>query len=98
MGWSCTVKASDAMDKIQAACRETQTETKENRPSNVYHANGERYFFEATRRDQPDGGVSGSIHLCIGETLCRKVATFRIDGQGNVVRGPKLFRDAVAGR
>jgi hypothetical protein len=94
VGWSCTARAHEALEKIRAACKQTQ---KDDPSSNAFHIGGKRYFYEVTRRDQPDGGVSGTLWLCVGEHHAWKVGTFRIDGQGEVVRGPKLFRDAVSG-
>jgi hypothetical protein len=81
------------MDAIEAACRRTQASWNEP-TSNRFFANGNLYFYEVTRRDQRDLGVAGAIYLCLPDNYARKVGTFRIDGKGRVVRGPKLFRTA----
>jgi len=86
------------MDAIEAACAQSRKENGEMKTSNFFYANGKRYFYEISRRDQPDGGIAGTINLiwtdAEGKDWCRKVGTFRIDGKGRVVRGPKLFREA----
>ncbi len=94
VGYSYSAAASRTMDKIEAACRATRPGEAS---SNAYFVNGRRYFFEVVRRDQPDGGLRGAIWLCIGETHARRVGYFRINGNGRVERGPKLFKEAAAG-
>jgi hypothetical protein len=94
MGWSSSQAASRTMDAIEQACRKQQAALG-NPSSNVFFVGDRRYFYEVTRRDQPDGGICGSIQLCVGEGYARQVGTFRIDGQGRIVRGPAFFKRAV---
>jgi len=86
MGFSCTKKADDVLQAWQDRCRE------ETGMTNVYLAFGERYHFEVSRRDQPDGGIAGEVLLSVGEHTCRPVGAFRIDGEGVVQNGPAVLR------
>lgn len=96
MGYSYSAAAGDKMDGIEDACK--QTRPPEVTSSNVFFANGKSYFYEITRKTQKDAGIAGSIALRWtgedGKEWCRKIGTFRIDGNGNCVRGPKLFKNA----
>jgi hypothetical protein len=94
MGFSVTVEAARAMDAVEAACAASRTPYGEV-TSNVFFANGRRYFYEVTRRDQPDGGIAGTVFLAPpGSPYCIAVGRFRIAGAGRVIRGPALFRRA----
>lgn len=97
MGFSYTYDAGRTMGGIEESCKATRPEGEHS--SNVFFANGRRYFYEITRRDQKDGGIIGEIHLTWtdedGKEWCREVGTFKIDGKGRVVRGPALFRQAL---
>jgi hypothetical protein len=97
MGWLCTTAAARTMEVIAAACAASRKQHGEQQTSNVFFANRQRYFYEISRRDQSDGGIAGTIYLCLGEDHCRKVSTFRIDGAGRVVRGPALFKRGEVG-
>lgn len=95
MGWSCTRKAAETLEAIETACAATRPP--EMTTSNMFFTNGKQYFYEVSRRDQTDGGIAGIINLTWTENWqdwCRQVGSFRIDGQGTVVRGPALFRKA----
>lgn len=92
MGWSCSSVAADTLAVIERACKATHNE-----PSQcAFVINNKRYFYETSRRDQQDGGIAGTIYLCLPNDMCRRAGTFRIDGTGNVVRGPVLFKRAAA--
>ena len=93
MGWICTPLADRTMAAIAAACQATR-EPHGDQCGNAFYANGKRYFYEITRRDQKDRGIAGVIHLCVGDDECRPVGRFRIAGNGAVVRGPALFKKA----
>jgi len=98
MGWSCSRAADRTIDAIETACSRSRLENKGDAVSNVFYTNGKRYFYEISRRDQPDGGIAGAIFLSPPDVdWCRKVGTFRIDGAGRVVRGPALFKRAARG-
>jgi hypothetical protein len=97
MGWSCTTAAARTIDRIEEACSRSRLANGGGATSNVFYAGGKQYFYEVSRRDQPDGGIAGTLYLSpAGVDWARKVGTFRLDGHGNVVRGPALFRRAVA--
>lgn len=91
MGFGYTNKAGDVLDRFEAKhCIHGS--------SNVFHNNGNRYFFEVTRRDQKDGGICGSIHKFLPGNMARQTGTFRINGDGTVKRGPKILKDCVLPR
>lgn len=96
MGWSYTAVAGRTLERIENACRASRKGSGET-SSNVYFIGGKCYFYEVTRCDQTDGGIVGTINLSWDNeqgSWAREVGTFRIDGKGKVVRGPKLFKDA----
>ena len=88
MGWSCSKAASEVMEKWEKACRD------DTGSQNTYTVNGNRYFFEVSRREHHDGAITGTIQKFIGETHARIVSSFRIEGNGTITRGPKILKDA----
>jgi hypothetical protein len=96
MGWSHTQAAGRTLDRIEEACSRSRLANGGGATSNVFYAGGKRYFYEVSRRDQPDGGIAGAIYLSPPDAdWARKVGTFRLDGHGDVVRGPGLFKRAA---
>ncbi len=87
MGWSCAQAAGFRMDAWSAKCIE-QTGSQ-----NVFESNGHRYFFEASRREHPDGAITGTIYRFLGDTKCQNAGSFRIEGDGTVSRAPKFLKD-----
>ena len=106
MGWSCSRDAGRVTDRWTAACRESTG------AQNTYTVDGETYFWELSNREHNDGSITGTIHrnLKVGEplhggklvepgtTFCRKVASFKIAGDGTVVRAPKFLKGAATFR
>jgi hypothetical protein len=95
MGWCYAADAGRTLERVEAACRATRGEGETS--SNVFRANGKRYFYQVTHRSQADGGICGTVWLTWEDEdgeWARQVSSFRIDGRGRVVRGPKLFKDA----
>ena len=90
MGWSCTAKASWVLDAFSKACIESTGS------SNVYEANGTRYFFETSRREYEDGRVTGTVWRFLedGEHV-RRSGGFSIDADGKIVRAPKFLKDVA---
>jgi hypothetical protein len=92
MGWSCRADAARTMAKWTAAC-EAQTGSQ-----NVFEVDGASYFWELSRTEHHDGAITGSIQKTVrreGDRMwCRKVGTFRIEGDGTVTRAPKFLKDA----
>ena len=82
MGYCTTREAGRTLDLLDAYCR------KQDGSSNVWTYKGKKYFYDITRADQPDGGICGSVALCLPDNMCREVGRFKIDGEGNVVRFP----------
>jgi hypothetical protein len=87
MGWSCRADAAKTYDKWDRHCRETTGS------SNVFVQDGEKFFFEGSRKEHADGAITGSIFKMIGKTHARKVGSFRINGDGTVARAPKVLKD-----
>jgi hypothetical protein len=95
MGWSCSAAANRTLETIEAACEASREGKIDENVSNVFYADGRRYFYELDRQEHDDGGITGDIIESPGDTdTCRKVGTFRIDGDGTLSRGPRLFHDA----
>jgi len=89
MGWSCAAAASDTMFRWEMACRATTGS------QNVFEDGGFRYFWETSSTEHDDGSVTGTVWKMVGETTCRKAGTFRIDGDGRVVRAPAFLKKAA---
>lgn len=87
MGWSCSKKAGDVLDKITDACY-AKTGI-----SNVYTSRGNKYFFEGSRKEHSDGAITGVIWKYTSETHVRKAGSFRINGDGTIARMPKGMRE-----
>ncbi len=100
MGWCCSQAAADTMDRIRAACKRSQQQAgldiSEGGSNAFFLPNGSSYFFEITRRDQPDMGIRGTVCKDTAPGWCRRAGSFHIDGKGRVVRGPAFFKRAAA--
>lgn len=93
MGWSCGVRAAWVRDAWTKACFD-QSGTQNN-----FEANGKRYFYEIANTEHSDGAITGTVwmifdHPTLGER-CKRVSTFRINGDGTVKRAPKFLKDAT---
>lgn len=92
MGWSCNMAAAEALDRVKDACVRSTGQT------NVWEERGQRYFFEASRTEHHDGAITGSVWRSVpsllgpSETTCRRVGSFRIEGDGRMSRGPAFMR------
>ncbi len=89
MGWSCRADASRTYQKWDEFCR------KQTGSSNSFIVNGERFFYENSRREHFDGAITGSICKMVSETHARKVGTFRINGDGTIARAPKVLKNCT---
>ena len=87
MGWSCRADAARTYREWDEFCR-TQTGS-----SNTFISNGERYFYEGSRREHSDGAITGTIWKFVGENQARKAGTFRIEGDGTVTRAPAILKN-----
>lgn len=91
MGWSCSKAAHDVLDAITRGCVDT-TGTQ-----NVFvDDKGQRYFFENSLKEHPDGAITGSIWREISDPpkrIAHKVGAFRIDGDGEIKRMPRAMLD-----
>lgn len=96
MGFSYRTDAGRVEKAWQEGCR-AQTGS-----SNTFEDKGVRYFYELSRRDQPDGGICGTIWKSVPPPVGKdgdyysKVGTFKIDGNGNIVRAPRKLKEFAA--
>ena len=72
-------------------------------------ADGREFFFETSRREYPDGAITGEViemgpptHCgdarcteCFGARSGRKVGTFKIAGDGSLERAPAVMKLAM---
>jgi hypothetical protein len=95
MGWSCGAAAGSVMDEWSKSCA-IQTGS-----SNIWKAGESYYMFEPSRIEHNDGAITGSIHKFIGNPIgapscmAKRSGGFRIEGNGEVSRGPKLLKAAA---
>jgi hypothetical protein len=88
MGYCYNNEAGRVMDRIDKAIRAQGGES-----SNVYHdGKGTRYFYEVARKDQPDGGLRGTIHKMLPENMAVRVGRFAISGDGKRITAPAHFK------
>lgn len=88
MGWSFAAaagKVTDAWEKACIASTDSQNTWKDSR--------GVQYFWEASRVEHSDGAITGQIFKILPNGLCRTSGTFRIDGNGTIVRAPQFLKD-----
>ena len=86
MGWSHRAEAGRTFDTIEDACY-SQTGL-----SNKWRTDTDReYFLEVSQRDQPDGSICGKVYR-LGADYCIKCGTFKIAGNGQIVRLPESLR------
>jgi hypothetical protein len=86
MGWSCSKDASDVMQRWTAAC------IRQSGQQNVFYSGTKKYFWEVSNVEHDDGAITGSIIHMLNDHECRKVGTFRINGDGSISRAPKYLR------
>jgi len=94
MGWSHTAAAGRTLAAIEAACTATRKGTKYT-STNVFIERGVVYFHEVEMKDQDDDGIRGEIFEFVGDTMAHEAGHFHIDGDGKVLSGPDLFKQAV---
>lgn len=93
MGYCYSQAAGRVMDKWTEFC------VKSTGSSNTWiDEKGNKYFFEITRKDQPDYGICGTIHKMIPGTekgdsyMAKPCGSFRINGDGTIARAPKILK------
>lgn len=94
MGWSCSDKADKVLEKWVNACV-AQTGS-----SNLFEVKGIKFHFEISRTEHDDGAITGMIRKYVsfnpdsGNGMTVQSGSFRISGQGEIIRAPKFFKDA----
>ncbi len=90
MGWSCSAVADETLKLWTKHCVSTHGS------QNTYRVNGVEYFFDVSRREYDDGRICGTVYRMesdgAGRGFCRKVSTFRINGDGTVDRAPAVLK------
>jgi len=71
----------------------TDASMENSKQTNAYHAKGKDYIWQTSDTVYADGAVSGTI-FCCGQDGKKPVSSFRIDGDGTVVRAPTFLRNA----
>lgn len=89
MGYSTSNESGNTLDLLENLCR-TQ-----NKSGNKWNYKGKQYFFEIDRKDQPDGGIKGSVALCVGENSASDAGRFHIDGDGIILKFPGWPTDLI---
>jgi hypothetical protein len=92
MGWSCTTKASDAMDRLTEACVKASGGSQNEFPE----SNGVWLFWEVDRVEFDDGHVTGEVHRMLPGHMCRHECRFVITPEGRLEGGHKWMRDVLA--
>lgn len=96
MGWSHTLAAGRTLEKIESACEASRPPGATS--TNVFVCGPHTYFYEVEPRDQPDGGIKGTIHRMFtkgDQEVAQQTDEFEIDGRGRLKRGPQAFYDAL---
>lgn len=86
MGWSCSQVADNVLERWKERC------IKDTGSSNVYKVGNKRYFYQLSQKEYCDGSITGTIYHWIDEKSCRKVGSFRINGNGTIARGPAILK------
>ncbi len=84
MGWSCNAAAAIALDQVTQMC------IKSTGSSNTWEHGRNKYFYEPSRVEHDDGAITGSVFKFLDDGRCRKVGSFRINGDGVVERFPTM--------
>lgn len=85
MGYSCTKKAADTLERIGKAF------ATDGNP-NILTIGGRQYFFERGR-EQSDGAITGALFLSEPGPWASAVGSVRINADGTIARFPKLPAD-----
>lgn len=87
MGWSYAMKAGWVMDSWTDAC------LKSTGSQNTWKQGTDTYFFEATRKNNRDSSITGSIWKFLPDgSHCHKTGSFKINPDGAVARAPKFLK------
>ncbi len=86
MGWSCTAKVSETMQKLEKGCI-AQTGSQ-----NAFKANGMEYFWELSNREYECGKATGKIVKINREGFIAGSTPFEIAAGGEITKGAKLLK------
>lgn len=87
MGWSCRADAAKTMDRITLACV-----GRTNSQNTWRDDKGNQWFWEISRREHDDGAITGGIFRMLPNNFASACGSFRIEGSGEVSRGPVWFK------
>lgn len=87
MGYSCAAKASYVQDAMMELLQVNDARPENEKTSNGWQIDGKTYFCERGRENS-DGSITGSVYgpWAQDPTRCIKVGSFKVDGDGKVVR------------
>ena len=83
MGYSTNAIASEVLTALFDNCL-TPKLYKGQKMSNTWVTPKGEFFYETTRKDQPDGGICGSIFSMTGQ----RKGTLKITGKGEIINFP----------
>lgn len=102
MGWSCRADAGRVMDAWAAACVAATGS------QNTFVVDGVEFFWEVSRTEHADGAITGTVYRTVRKPTPEDLATnpycagwsvkagsFRIAGDGRIIRAPKFLKDAA---
>lgn len=92
MGYSYRNDACRTLDRITDFLQKSGDDGK----GNVFFVNGEKYFWEEFRKDQPDGGIKGEVWKFIDAERIVKAGNFSINGSGTIAKFPPLSKKQIA--
>lgn len=87
MGWSCSKAAMDTLEYVSDLLR----------PEGEKGSNSTKDgFWETSRVEHLDGAITGTVWKLLPDgEHCRKAGSFRINGNGQIVRWPGLTRERI---
>ena len=84
MGWSCNAAAGYTMDALSQMCVNSTGS------SNTWTHGRDKYFFERSNVEHDDGSITGSVFKFGDDGRCRKAGSFKINGEGQLLRFPTM--------
>lgn len=86
MGWSCSAKASYTLEAITKLI---DRESSNDLPGGIG-------FFEASREEWIDGSITGTVWKFVAANRASSAGSFKISGEGKIVRFPLLPKEIKA--
>jgi len=89
MGWSCSYKAMQTLEKIFNELEKRKLKIL----ANGWKYKNNEYFLQLGKENK-NGAITGVIYKIIDHKgLCKKVGNFKIDSDGKIIRFPYLPKE-----